>query len=275
MWLTFPYFKLRVWRDSAPSAKMDCTSACKILKKRVFKKRKREKGKEGPVRISIFFYTDEIAFLKVFSHGKLILSRSPPLKDDIRVGYKWQIEMSLSKINFPWEWSQQGLFFSTSPALLQADWQKTTGGRSPAESWSPLSTVFVAPARVMKKSRVFQEFSKSAKTLSMYLLQTLRDLTSVILPTTTSPTSPLNLHCINGKNKKNKSYVLNKNRLHFNTLNDTCKMCACVFFSIGSICIFSCFISQSYRVFRGLTQMSLSTLCTSPATEAVSFSSST
>lgn len=38
-WLTFPYFKLRVWRDSAPSAKMDCTSACQIRKKSVQKRK--------------------------------------------------------------------------------------------------------------------------------------------------------------------------------------------------------------------------------------------
>lgn len=33
------------------------------------------------------YYTDEIAFLKVFSHGELILCRSSPLKDNIRITF--------------------------------------------------------------------------------------------------------------------------------------------------------------------------------------------
>lgn len=57
------------------------------LGKRAFKKGKGKKG--GEARENLYFhYTDEIAFLKVFSHGKLILSRSSPLKDNIRVGFR-------------------------------------------------------------------------------------------------------------------------------------------------------------------------------------------
>lgn len=69
--------------------------------KKSFQKRKR-KNLRGVAREKLYFhYTDKISLLKVFSHGKLILSWSPPLKHKVRVRFRWQIEMSLSKIKSP------------------------------------------------------------------------------------------------------------------------------------------------------------------------------
>lgn len=74
-----------------------------------------------------------------------------------------------------------------SPALLQADWQKTTRAQSPVWSWSQPSTVSVAPKENQSHCEAFSCILLSSWT------QQAGSLTSVILPTTTSPTSPLNL----------------------------------------------------------------------------------
>lgn len=89
----------------------------KLRKERSQKNRTGENKRRGEASEQLYFhYTDEIALLKVFSHGELVLSRSPPLKDNIRVRFRWQIKMS--QINLPLEWSQLvGLNFLASHQL--------------------------------------------------------------------------------------------------------------------------------------------------------------
>lgn len=132
------------------------------------------------------------------------------------------------------------------PARRREDWQRTTRGPSPAGSLSPPSIASVVP-RIYKTHA--QERQQPSRKVSNWRCRLKQRLTSVILPTTTSPTSPLNLQ--------------------INTVIQWIIICP----SEGKHTPVG--LGDPYRVFSGLTQISLSTLCTSPATEAVSFSSST